>query len=259
MTANGRLTGKTVLVTGAARGIGLCCARMMALQGASVALADIDHEAVELAAGAVASETRRPAIAIPLDVADAAGWQLAVADTERELGGLNVLVNNAGICIPGTVEELDEADWDRTMAVDLKSVFLGCRTALPVMARYAPGAIVNISSISGLVAGHNMAAYNAAKAGVHMLTKSVALHAARKGYDIRANSVHPAFVDTGMVDEVVGGSDPRAARAKLARQIPLGTIGLPEDVGHAVVYLASDEARFMTGAEIKLDGGLSAM
>jgi NAD(P)-dependent dehydrogenase (short-subunit alcohol dehydrogenase family) len=175
------------------------------------------------------------------------------------LGSLNVLVNNAGIVIPGSVESLDEADWDRTIDVDLKSVFLGCKAALPLMASGAPGSIVNISSISALIAGHNFAAYNAAKAGVHLLTKSVALHAARKGYGVRCNSIHPAFIDTGMIDEVVRADTPEQAREKLARQVPLGIIGTVEDVGWAVVYLASDESRFITGAELKLDGGLSAM
>jgi NAD(P)-dependent dehydrogenase (short-subunit alcohol dehydrogenase family) len=138
-------------------------------------------------------------------------------------------------------------------------VFLGCRAALPALARSAPAAIVNMSSISGLIAGHNMAAYNSAKAGVHLLTKSVALHAARKGYGVRCNSVAPAFIDTAMVDDLAKGADPVKIRAKLAAQIPLGRIGTVDDVAFAVIYLASEESAFMTGAEIKLDGGLSAM
>ena len=175
------------------------------------------------------------------------------------MGGLNVLVNNAGICIPGTVEELDIDQWRRTIDVDLTSVFLGCKAALPIMRGHSPGSIVNISSISGLIAGHNLAAYNAAKAGVWLMTKSVALHAARGGDDIRANSVHPTFIDTPMVDDVVAGADPQEMRAKLARQVPLGRIGTVDDVAYAVLYLASDESRFMTGSELKLDGGISAM
>jgi NAD(P)-dependent dehydrogenase (short-subunit alcohol dehydrogenase family) len=170
-----------------------------------------------------------------------------------------VLVNNAGICIPGSIEDLDLEQWNRTIDVDLTSVFLGCRAALPLMRDHAPGSIVNISSISGLIAGHNLAAYNAAKAGVWLVTKSIALHAARKGYDIRANSVHPTFIDTDMVDAVVGTGDRAAMREKLARQVPLGRIGTTDDVAFAVLYLASDESRFMTGAELKLDGGISAM
>jgi NAD(P)-dependent dehydrogenase (short-subunit alcohol dehydrogenase family) len=226
----------------------------MAREGARVAVSDIDLPAAEDAAGGVEG-----AIALKLDVTSLAEWTAAIAAVERAFGGLDVLVNNAGVCIPGSVEDLTEADWDRTIDIDLKSVFLGCRTALPVLARHAPASIVNISSISGLIAGHNLAAYNAAKAGVTLLTKSVALHAARKGLDVRCNSIHPAFIDTGLIDEVVKAESPEAARRKLARQIPLGRIGTVTDVAWAAVYLASDESRFMTGAEIKLDGGLSAM
>ena len=250
-----RLAGRRCLVTGAARGIGRAVAHKMAEHGARVAVTDIDGEA----AGEVARSIGEAAVAIELDVTDAAAWGRAVDAAEQALGGLDVLVNNAGICIPGTVEQLDEADWDLTMDVDLKSVFLGCRAALPALARYAPASIVNMSSISGLIAGHNMAAYNAAKAGVHLLTKSVALHAARRRYGVRCNSVHPAFVDTGMIDDLAKGADAGEIRAKLAGQVPLGRIGTADDVAWAVVYLASEESAFMTGAEIKLDGGLSAM
>ena len=250
-----RLDGKRALVTGAGRGIGAACAGMLAAHGARVALADIDLAAATAAARAIGPQ----ATPLHLDVTDAAGWSAAVAEAEDAMGGLDVLVNNAGICITGTVESLAEADWDRTLDVDLKSVYLGCRAALPVMARHAPGSIVNVASISGLVASPGFAAYNAAKAGVVMLTRSVALHAARQGYGVRCNAVCPAFVDTGMVDDVVGGGDPAAARAKLARQIPLGRIATVDDVAWAIVYLASDESAFMTAAEIKLDGGVSAM
>jgi len=254
-----RLRNKFALITGAARGIGRACAEVMAREGAAVALADRDVPQAEEAARAIAAATGGISVAIDLDVTDPAAWPRAVAHAERALGALNVLVNNAGVCIPGTVEELTEEQWDRTLDVDLKSVFLGCRAALPVLARHGPGAIVNIASISAMVAGHNFAAYNAAKAGVWMLTKSVALHAARAGYDVRVNSVHPAFIDTAMIDEIVKSGTPAAAREKLARQVPLGRIGAPEDVAWAVVYLASDESGFMTAAEIRLDGGLSAM
>jgi len=251
-----RLAGRRALITGAARGIGRGVAHRMAEHGARVAVADIDAEAAGKAARAIGEA----AISIALDVTDAAAWADAVDAADQAFGGLDVLVNNAGICIPGSVEALSEADWDRTLDVDLKSVFLGCRAALPVLARSAPAAIVNMSSISGLIAGHNMAAYNAAKAGVHLLTKSVALHAARKGYGVRCNSVAPAFIDTAMVDDLArGDADPGKIRAKLAAQIPLGRIGTVDDVAFAVIYLASEESAFMTGAEIKLDGGLSAM
>jgi NAD(P)-dependent dehydrogenase (short-subunit alcohol dehydrogenase family) len=251
----GRLAGKVALITGAARGIGLACAEEMAREGAKVALADIDAEALAKAARSIGPD----ALPLVLDVTSAAQWQAGLAAVEARFGALTILVNNAGICIPGTVEALSEADFDRTIAVDLKSVYLGCKYALPLLARHQPAAIVNISSISAIIAGHNLAAYNAAKAGVLMLTKSVALHAARTAPGVRANSVHPAFIDTDMVDAVVGGDDPALARAKLARQVPLGRIGTPRDVALAVLYLASDESAFVTGAELRLDGGLSAM
>ncbi len=250
-----RLAGRRCLITGAARGIGRGVAEMMAEHGARVAVTDIDAEA----AGHVARSIGEAAVAIALDVTDAAAWARAVDAADQAFGGFDVLVNNAGICILGSVESLDEADWDRTMDVDLKSVFLGCRAALPVLARCAPASIVNMSSIAGLFAGHNMAAYNAAKAGVHLLTKSVALHAARRKYGVRCNSVHPTFVDTAMIDVLARSGEAGEIRAKLAAQVPLGRIGTVEDVAWAVIFLASEESAFMTGAELKLDGGLSAM
>ncbi len=249
-----RLAGKKALITGAARGIGLGCARLMAAHGCDVVLTDID---LPEANRAVQGLSDHPAI--ELDVTSKPAWQAAIEQAGNRMNGINVLVNNAGIIIPGTVEDLDEASWDRTMQVDLKSVFLGCQAALPVLSRNAPASIINIASISSIIASANFAAYNAAKAGVHMLTKSVALHAARTYENVRCNSVHPAFVDTDMVDLVAGNDDPETGRNKLARQIPLGRIATVEDVAWAVVYLASNESSFMTGSELKLDGGVSAM
>ncbi len=249
-----RLSGKKALVTGGARGIGLGCARLMAAQGATVVIADIDDETALREASAI-----NGCSALKLDVTSRTGWHQAIAEADARLGGLNVLVNNAGIIIPGTIDNLDEASWDRTMEVDLKSVFLGCQAAMPVLSRCQPASIINIASIASMIASPYFAAYNAAKAGVHLLTKSVALNAARKHPGVRCNSIHPAFVDTGMVEDVVRNTGPAEAREKLASQIPLGRIATVEDVGWAVVYLASDESAFMTGSEIKLDGGISAM
>ena len=255
----GRVDGKFAFVTGAASGIGRASARMLAAEGACVVVADIDAEGAARAADDISAAHPGGAFSVELDVTDQKRWPQALEEARDLMGGLNVLVNNAGICIPGTVEELDFEQWQRTIDVDLTSVFLGCKAALPLMRDHAPGSIVNISSISGLIAGHNLAAYNAAKAGVWLMTKSVALHAARKGMDIRANSIHPTFIDTPMVDDVIQGPNPEEVRAKLVRQIPLGRIGAVEDVAYAVLYLASDESGFMTGAELKLDGGISAM
>ncbi len=249
-----RLAGKKALITGAARGIGLGCAKLMATHGCDLVITDIDIGEANRAARGVSSHP-----AIELDVTSKQSWDAAITQAGDLMDGINVLINNAGIIIPGTVEDLDEAGWDRTMNVDLKSVYLGCQAALPVLSRNAPASIVNIASISSMIASSNFAAYNAAKAGVRMLTKSVALHAARAYADVRCNSVHPAFVDTAMVDQVTNTDDPEAGRRKLARQIPLGRIATVDDVAWAVVYLASNESSFMTGSELKLDGGVSAM
>ena len=257
--ATGRLAGKRALITGGAGGIGRKVAEMMAREGASVALSDLNGEGAKAAAAEIARDTGCSAVGLQHDVTGLEAWERAVGAADEALGGLNVLVNNAGICIPGSVEHLDIADWDLTMDVDLKSVFLGCRVSLPVLARSAPGSIINISSIAGLIASYNFAAYNTAKAGVWMLTKSVALQAARQAYDVRVNSIHPAFIDTTMIDDVVAGASREENRAKLARQVPMKKIGTPEDVGYACIYLASDESGFVTGSEIKLDGGISAM
>ncbi len=249
-----RLAGKKALVTGAARGIGLGCAKLMAQHGCDVVITDIDMSVATRVAKDVSGH-----VAIELDVTDKQAWNSAIDQASELMDGINVLVNNAGIIIPGTVEGLDETAWDRTMDVDLKSIYLGCKAALPVLSRNTPASIVNIASIASMIASANFAAYNAAKAGVQMLTKSIALHAAHSHPGVRCNSIHPAFVDTDMVDQVVNGDDSEASRRKLARQIPLGRIATVEDVAWAVVYLASNESSFMTGSELKLDGGVSAM
>jgi NAD(P)-dependent dehydrogenase (short-subunit alcohol dehydrogenase family) len=143
--------------------------------------------------------------------------------------------------------------------VDLDSVFFGCNRAIPVIAASGGGSIVNISSISGVIAGHNLAAYNSAKAAVTHLSKSVALHCARAGNNIRCNSVHPVFIDTPIIDGIAGVENREAVLEKLGRQVPLGRVGKPDDVAYAVLYLASDEAGFVTGSELRVDGGISAM
>jgi len=213
-----RLAGKKALISGGAGGIGRAIGEMFAAQGAAVALSDIDGAGAEAAAADIvaniAGAAELPFISIHQDVTKLESWHFAVGQAEENLGGLNVLIYNDGVCIPGSVESLSEEDWQRTIDIDLTSVFLGCKAALPVLTKYAPGAIVNISSIAALIASENFIAYNAAKAGVWMATKSVALQAARNGYDVRVNSIHPAFIDTSMVDEVVGGADRQENRAK---------------------------------------------
>lgn len=263
-----RVAGKTALITGGASGIGAAAAKRLAAEGAKVAVSDIDLDG----ARAVADEIGAQALAIAHDVTDADSWQAALGVVEAAFGGLNILVNSAGIAIVGTVEETSLEDWRRVHAVDLDSVFLGCKYAVPLIARSvakqggggsaggsAGGSIVNMSSISGIIAGHNLAAYNSAKAGVRHLSKSVALHCARKQYGIRCNSVHPAFVDTAMLDDIMRpGMTHEEGVERLAAQVPLGRVGTTGDIANAILYLASDESAFMTGAELVLDGGASA-
>ena len=257
---NGRLDGKKALVTGGAQGLGAAIAARLAAEGAAVLVTDInDAGAAEVAAGIRARHPHLRVGSLRHDVTLEADWSAAVAMAESLLGGLSVLVNNAGVVTAATVEELTLERWRRDMAVNADSVFLGSRAALPLMRRSQPGSIVNIASISSMVAAHNLASYNASKAAVWMLTKSVALHCARQGWDIRCNSVHPSFVRTPILDDIIGDKNEEVVLAKLAKQVPLGRLGEPEDVAQAVVYLASDESRFMTGSELKLDGGLSAM
>lgn len=260
----GRVEGKIALVTGAAQGLGEAAARMLVREGAQVAVTDVNAEGVERAARALNAMRKDSAIAISHDVTSEDQWRRALDETERQFGGLHVLVNNAGIGLTKDFETVTLEEWRRVHAIDLDGVFLGCKLAIPPMARSVKatglgGSIVNISSISGIIAGHNMAAYNSAKAAVRHLSKSVALHCAKRGYGIRSNSVHPVFIATPILDGLVERVGREEAYAKLGRQVPLGHIGEPDDIAYAVLYLASDESKFVTGAELKVDGGISAM
>ena len=193
-----------------------------------------------------------------LDVTAEDGWQSVLAAVDRRYGRLDGLVNSAGTVHLGTVEDTDYATWRRVLAINLDGTFLGCKHALPLLKR-SGGAIVNLSSISGIVGGHNLAAYNASKGGVRLLTKSVALHGARLKPPVRCNSVHPAFLEGPMVEDILAQTGrPDVARGQLARDIPLGRLGEPAEVAELCVYLLSDESRFVTGAEFAIDGGLTA-
>ncbi len=254
-----RLAGKIALITGGASGLGAAMAAKFVAEGAQVVITDID------AAGAArkAAEFGDAAAACAHDVTSPEQWEAALAFAQTTFGGLHILVNNAGIGTGGTVESTSFADWRNVHAVDLDSVFFGCKLALPLMSATCArdgklGSILNISSIAGVIAAANMAAYNSAKAGVRHLSKSVALHCARERYNITCNSIHPVFIDTPILDNLVGGMDRDVGLAKLARQIPLGRVGEPDDVAWGAVYLVSDEAKFVTGTELYIDGGISA-
>ncbi|MBN9578901.1 MAG: glucose 1-dehydrogenase [Alphaproteobacteria bacterium] len=260
----GRVAGKIALVTGGAQGLGEAAARMLAREGAKVAVSDVNARGAEKVAASINQSHPGAAIALAHDVTREDQWQAVIAEIERAFGGLHILINNAGIGGGSDVESTSLEVWRRIHLVDLESVFLGCKSAIPLMASTVKktglgGSIVNISSIAGIIAGHNMAAYNSAKAGVRHLSKSVALHCAKRGYNIRSNSVHPVFIATPILDNLVERFGKEEAYAKLGRQVPLGKIGEPDDIAYAVLYLASDESKFVTGAELKVDGGISAM
>lgn len=261
-TAGTRVAGKLALVTGGAQGLGRAHCIRLAQEGARVLATDINGDGAAETAEIINAEMGAgTAFGIQHDVTDPNAWEAAVDAARDNLGGLNVLVNNAGIGVPGNIEACDFADWQRCFDINVNSIFHGCQKALPLMREHAPGSIINISSIAGLIASDTMPAYNASKASVWMLSKSIALHCAKKNMQIRCNSVHPTFVDTPILDGTAKGAglDKDVLMDKLARQIPLKFVGEPNDIANAVLYLASDESRFMTGAEVKLDGGISAM
>jgi NAD(P)-dependent dehydrogenase (short-subunit alcohol dehydrogenase family) len=259
---SGRVAGKKALITGAAQGLGAAQAMMLAREGAQVLLADVNASgAADQAAKINAELGAGTAFSFALDVTSEDQWIAAVDFANESMQGLSVLVNNAGIGVRGNIETCTLADWHRGFAVNVDSVFLGCQKALPLMKDSQPGSIINISSIAGLIASDTMPGYNASKAAVWMLSKSIALYCAKMGWDIRSNSVHPTFIDTPILDGMVTstGKPKEVIMDKLARQIPLKRVGHPDDIANGVLYLASDESRFMTGAELKLDGGISAM
>ncbi len=251
----GRVTGKKCFVTGGAQGLGEASGMMLAKEGALVTLADINARGVKDVADKINANYPGSAFSVVLDVTSEQQWKDALDYADKAMGGINVLFNNAGIVGGTTVEDTDFDTYKHVMAVDVDSVFLGCKYAIPYMVPHAPGSIINTSSIAGLIAGHNMAAYNAAKAAVWLLSKSVALHCAKRGYRIRSNTIHPAFIDTPILDDMKRGMEKEELIRKLLKQVPIGYIGEPDDVA----YLASDESKFITGAELKLDGGISAM
>ena len=257
----GRVDGKMSFVTGAAQGLGEAIAYMLAKEGSKVVLADINYDKVVSVSERINNEFPEQAFPLTLDVTSEDQWKESLIEAEKLMEGINVLVNNAGIGGGTTIEDTDYETFQNVMKVDTDSVFLGCKYAIPIMKNYSPGSIVNTSSIAGLIAGHNMASYNTAKAGVWMLSKSVALHCARQAYNIRCNSIHPTFINTPILDNMLNRSNVERDELlmKLARQVPLGKVGEPNDVAYTVLFLASDESKFITGSEIKIDGGISAM
>ena len=264
-----RLDGKVALISGAARGIGGETARLMFEAGAKVGVADVLDErgretvrALETAGG--------DALYLHLDVTSEEEWSAAIAAIVGRFGKLDILVNNAGLFLGKDIEAASLAEWQRLCAVNLTGVFLGTKLALPALREAAQSsphgsAIVNLASVAGLVGSTQDPLYSMTKGGVTLFTKSAALEFARKGYRIRVNSMHPGTIDTDMGDQVLvtrarnlGTNDVEMARRQVIERLPIGRIGTPNDIAKGIVFLASDDAAFMTGAGLVIDGGITA-
>ena len=246
-----RLEGKVALITGASKGMGAVEARMFANEGAKVGIADIDEDTGRALASEIV-DSGSEAMFVRLDVTDEVQWLAAVDDVISAYGRLDILVNNAGIYEHGTLEGTSAESWDRVLDINGRGVFLGTKAVIPAMRAGGGGSIVNISSVAALIGGQGTA-YNASKGAVRLLTKSTAVQYAAE--NIRVNSVHPGPIETDMLDVFFQNE---AMREQRAAAIPIPRLGVPEDVAYGVLFLASDEASYMTGSELVIDGGHTA-
>jgi cyclopentanol dehydrogenase len=251
----GRLENKVVLITGASRGMGAEEARLFASEGANLALVDVRSDEVEQLAKDL-GKAGHEVIARRLDVTSEEDWADSVAAVEERFGRLDVLINNAGVLDPMGVEDTTREAWNRVIEVNQTGVWLGMKASMPALRRAGGGSIVNISSIYGIVGSGASAAYHASKGAVRILTKTAAIQYGPEG--IRVNSVHPGFIDTPMIHEVTPEGARAEVEAALSAQAPLARLGVAKDVAYGVLYLASDEAAFVTGSELVIDGGVTA-
>ena len=244
-----RLKDKTAFVTGGASGLGEAIVRRYVAEGAQVVIADIDA----VGGVALAAELGAAARFVSLNVSLETDWHAAFATCDH----IDVLVNNAGITTHGSIEDLTLEQFRHEFEVDVVGVFLGCKHVIPLMKRQG-GSVINMSSLCGVRAQNDLAAYNAAKAAVTHLTKSVALHYAKMSYGMRCNSIHPGVINTPILEKVMAQvENPQALYESFIATHPLGRLGTPQEIAAMAVYLASDEAAFTTGAEFHVDGGAS--
>lgn len=263
-------SGKTALITGAGTGIGRACAVALAEAGATVIVTDIDAGTAKDTA-ALITKNGGKARALGQDVTDEGVWENVIASIGADEGGLNVLVNNAGIAIGVAVTEMSLADWQRQNAINLDGVFLGTKHAIPLMTQSGGGSIINISSIAGLTGAAGLAGYCATKGGVRLFSKAVALECAAGDTNIRVNSVHPGIIDTDIwgkeisgiakaqPDLMVEGANRVNIQAFTDAVVPGGRVGQPDEIARGVVFLASDASSYMSGTELVIDHGLTAV
>lgn len=253
----GRVQDKVALVTGTASNpsLGRATALLLAREGAAVVVTDIDEAGAQDCAAQIEAAGGK-ALALHQDVTDEQQWQAVIAATEERFGSLDVLVNNAGIAVLKPISEMSLADWNRQIEVNLTSVFLGCKYGMEAMRRAGGGSIVNLSSVAGLIGLRSCVAYGAAKGGVRLMSKSIAVEGA--GDNIRCNSVHPGVIWTNMQAQAVGSDNPDDASVAVSR-VPLGRLGQPDDIANCILYLASDESNYVTGAEFTVDAGMTAV
>lgn len=250
--SNQKLAGRVALVTGGASGIGEATVRLFHEEGAKVVIGDTDMERGQALARALGDGV----ICLPLDVRWEDAWLDAIAKTEQMFGALHILVQSAALSRPGNIEETTLADWREHQLTNAEGAFLGCKHVLPAMKRAGYGSIINISSIESIRTGAALCAYGASKAALDNLTKTVALHCAESGYNIRCNSVHPAAIETPMLDEYLNAAeDPEALRAYFASCHAIKRIGTADEVARANLFLASEDSSFTTGAAFPVDGG----
>ena len=261
----GRVSGKVALITGGSSGIGRGCAEVLAREGAVVVITDLqDAKGAETVAAIQAAGGK--AEYLHHDVTKEADWVSVIEQIKSRHGRLDILVNNAGIGIGGSVFDMTLADFQRQNAVNLDGVFLGVKHSIPLMRLGGGGSVINMSSVAGLKGSPNLAGYCATKGGVRLFTKAVAMECANARDGVRVNSVHPGIIETPIWDTILGTGEP-GANDRLPRSatldamsstgVPIGVKGLPEDIANGVLWLSSDESRYVTGAEIVIDGGLS--
>lgn len=252
-----RLKGKVALISGAARGQGAAEARLFASEGAKVVLGDVLEAETQAVAREINAKVPKAAAAIRLDVTRAADWRAAVSLADREFGGLDILINNAGVLGLGGVSATNEEEWDRVISINQKGVWLGMKEAVPAMRKRGAGSIINISSIYGIIGSGGSAAYHASKGAVRIMSKTAAVEYAPD--KIRVNSIHPGVIRTPMLEAFQDDAELRQALEAITAVAPLKRAGTPEEVAYCALFLASDESSFVTGSELVVDGGYTAV